>query len=117
MSIRSGGRDDYDRSIALTSIPNGDHVSIQVTIPDGEKLRVLSWGVLDDAQNTPANLTIELFNETDGVTVTSENTGYTKEPTGAEVSASGSNVVVSFRINNNTGASINAGGEVRYELG
>lgn len=108
--------------IAMSAIPNGDHAAIPVHIPDGKTLKVWMWGCRDETQSTPANLTVELFDETNSTSVASESTARnTGEPVNdgssrVELEASGSAVDATLRLDNATGSELKAGAQFSYTV-
>lgn len=102
--------------IQHSTLPDGDHAAQPVYIPDGQTLEVWLWGARTDVPDTPAGLTVELYDETADVSVSSESTARTTGAPVASLSASGSAVDATLRVDNATGAEVVAGASFGYTV-
>lgn len=115
VSINSG-REQPNAHVPETDIPDADHVSQPVYVPDGSKLDVWVWGVRDDTQSTPTGLEAELYDESGGASVASASTPHTTGSPIASLSAAGDPVDATLRVVNGTGSPITAGGSFGYTV-
>lgn len=98
-------------AIPFSEIDTGDNASIRVNIPDGATLHLWQVGVQDGAQAAPSGLSIEVRDLTNSVTIYSANQ---KTDTGFPLTTKDGPIDVSFRISNDTGATVQASGYVVY---
>lgn len=105
-----------NHTIPMASIPDADYVSIPVYIPANTTLEVFAWGCRTDTQGTPSGLTVELYDETGGASVLSQNTARNTGNPITSLSAGSTASDATLRLNNSTGGSVNAGAVFGYRV-
>lgn len=106
-------------TIPMGQIPNGTHSAVPYQIPDGGTLEVYVWGVRnnDNPPAAPTDLSIELYDMSNDSFIESASTGRESGDPGSPVTAtpaSGGNKDVQFRVVNETGSEVTAGGYVGF---
>lgn len=114
-------RYEHSYTIPMGQIPTGTHSAIPYRVPDGTTLEVYMWGVHDDSipPQAPTDLDIELYDMTNDSQIawanTLRNDGDPASPL-ASAPASGGALDVEFRVTNETGSEVNAGGFVGFKV-
>lgn len=102
--------------IPTSQIDDADHAEIWVHVPAGQSIEVWQWGCLNDSGNTPTGLTVELFDETAGSSVSSANTAHN---TGSPIASDSAGTTASnytLRLDNSTGGKQNASARFGYTV-
>lgn len=103
-------------SIPMTDLADTDFITVRVKVPPGKTLEVLEAGVQTDTNTVPGGLTLEVDTESGGSVDSNEVSANADHTSGDPLGSVAGGKTAAFRVENDTGGPVGAGGFAEYQV-